>query len=292
MKSLAEQIASELLAVETDLKAKLDELKKTQKLLKTARGKIAKKTWPFGDARKLLGDLTSRMTGAAKEEVVQLHEQLKKTLEDGARIYERAFVDELVAEARKANFPCGPVSDTYFLGPFRLTLDFGKEAGVLAYADQPVTPAISLDAAKLVAIAAELVNSLLTTPTDIGKLASDFEEAIRVFLIRNKKPTDGRELRCPLPELHREMALLRQDRNRIATAKSFREYPLVRFVVELKTLVQSEQNLTAAKRFRLETAVIENTKNAKKSVFIPSDLQRGFGEGTYFQALVLVNEAP
>lgn len=291
MKNLAEQIASEILAVETGLKLKLDDLKKSQKLLQTARGKIAKKTWPFGDARKLLDDLTSRMTGAAKEEVGQLHERLKKTLEDGAKVYERAFVDELVAEARKANLPCGTASDTYFLGPFRLMLDFGKEVGVLAYADQPVDSAICLDAAKLVATAAELVNSLLTTPTDIGKLASDFEEAIRVYLIRNKKPTDGRELRCTLPELHREMALLRQDRNRIATAKSFREYALVRFVVELKTLVQSERNLTASKRFRLETAVIENTKNAKKSVFIPADLQRSFGEGTYFQALVLVNEA-
>ena len=291
MKSLAEQLASGILVVETSLKAKLDELKTTQKLLQTAREKIEKKPWPFGDARKLLGDLVSRMNGSAREEVVQLHELLKETLEDGAKVYERAFVDELVAEARKANLPCGTVSDKYFLGPFRLTLDFGKEEGVLAYADQPVAPAISLEAAKLVATSAELVNSLLTTPTDIGKLASDFEEGIRVSLIRNKITTDGRELRCPLPELHREMALLRQDRDRIATANSFREYPLVRFVVELKTLVQAEQNLTAAKRFRLETAVIENTKNAKKSVFIPTDLQRGFGEGIYFQALVLVNEA-
>ena len=108
-------------------------------------------------------------------------------------------------------------------------------------------------------------NKALVSLFESSELANDFDEAIRVALIRNKKPTEGRELRCPLPELHREMTLLRQDRNRIATAKLFREYPLVRFIVELKTLVQSEQNLTASRRFRLETAVIENTKNPKNS---------------------------
>lgn len=87
------------------------------------------------------------------------------------------------------------------------------------------------------------------------------------------------------------MTAIRQDRGRTITSNSFRDYPLARFVVELKTLVQSEQNMTASKRFRLETAVLENTRNSKKSVLIPTDLQRGYAGGTYFQALVLVNEA-
>ena len=62
---------------------------------------------------------------------------------------------------------------------------------------------------------------------------------------------------------------------------------MARFVVEIKTLVQSNENLAAARRFRLEPAVIENTKNPNKSVFFPNDLSQGFGEGMYFQALIM-----
>ncbi len=291
MKSLGEQIASDVVAAEAGIKGKLETLKKVHELLKAAASKIEKKPWPFSDTRKLLDDLATHATGVAKDDVQQLQERLKKQLDDAAKSYERAFVDGLVAEARKVNLPTGNVSGSYYLGPFRLTLDFGKGTGVLGYADQPVAAPMALDAAKLVSSAAEVAQSLLAVPTDIAKLANDFDEAIRVVLSRGRKPTEGRELRCPLPELHREMTLLRQDRTRAITSSSFRDYPLARFIVELKTLIQSEQNMTAAKRFRLETAVIENTKNPRKSVFIPTDLQRGYAGGTYFQALVLVNEA-
>ncbi len=290
MKSLGEQIASEILAAEAGIKGKLEALRKTHDTLKVAAGRIEKKPWPFSDTRKLLDDLAAHATGVAKDDVQQLQERLKKQLDDAAKSYERAFVDGLVAEARKVNLPTGSASGAYFLGPFRLTLDFVKETGVLDYADQPIAPPMALDAVKLVTDASELVQSLLAAPSDIAKLANDFDEAIRVALSRSRKSTEGRELRCPLPELHREMTLLRQDRSRAITSSSFRDYPLARFVVELKTLVQSEQNMTAAKRFRLETAVIENTRNTKKSVFIPTDLQRGYAGGTYFQAVVLVNE--
>ena len=149
-----------------------------------------------------------------------------------------------------------------------------------------------LDAEKLVAAAHDFAVTLIHAPVDVAKLASDLDEAIRVARTRNRKLTEARELRCPLPELHREMTLLRQDRSRAVTSKAFRDYPLARFVVELKTLIQSEQNINSSQRFRLEPAVIENTKNPKKSVFVPKDIYKGFGEGTYFQAIVLVKEAP
>jgi hypothetical protein len=84
------------------------------------------------------------------------------------------------------------------------------------------------------------------------------------------------------------MVFLRQGRSRPASKASFVDYPLPRFVVELKTLVQSDYNARAERRLKLETAVIENTKNPRKSVFIPNDLSCGFGEGTYFQAIVLL----
>ena len=290
MKTLSEQITNDIRSVQNGLKVKLDELQKTQQYLKGALTRIEKKPWPFGDARKLLDGLAARMKGVAKEDVVHLHENLKKALDDWAQAYERSFLDELKEEAKKIDVPFGIAAGTYFLGPFEVVLQFREETCVLKYAKQPVAPAITLDAAQLVAASVELSDLLIKPPVEIEKLAKDFEEAIRVSLIRNKKATEGRELHCPLPELHREMTLLRQDRSRVATSTSFREYPLARFVVELKMLVQAESNLTAAKRFRLETAVIENTGNPKKSVFLPTDVLRGFGEGTYFQAAILVNE--
>ena len=79
----------------------------------------------------------------------------------------------------------------------------------------------------------------------------------------------------------------RQGRFSVTAKKSLKEYPLARFVVEIKTLVQSDENLASARRFRLEPAVIENTNNPNKSVFFPNDLSQGFGEGMYFQALIL-----
>ncbi|GDY07016.1 hypothetical protein LBMAG52_05020 [Planctomycetia bacterium] len=291
MKSLGEQLASDILAAEVGIKAKLDELKKTHEILKNAAEKIAKKPWPFSDTRKLLDELAARSNGLERVEVQQLHERLKKQLDDAAKTYERAFVDGLISEARKTHIPAGSASDAYFLGPFQLTLDFVKETGLLRYADQPIAAPMALDATKLVAAASEHAGALLVAPTDLAKLANDFEEAMRVALTRSRKPIEGRELRCALPDLHREMTAIRQDRGRTITSNSFRDYPLARFVVELKTLVQSEQNMTASKRFRLETAVLENTRNSKKSVLIPTDLQRGYAGGTYFQALVLVNEA-
>ena len=291
MKSLGEQLASDILAAEVGIKAKLDELKKTHDILKSAAERIGKKPWPFSDTRKLLDELAARSNGVERVEVQQLHERLKKQLDDAAKTYERVFVDGLVSEARKMHIPAGSASDAYFLGPFQLTLDFVKETGVLRYGDQPIAAPMALDAAKLVAAASEHAGALLGVPTDLAKLANDFEEAMRVALTRSRKPVEARELRCPLPDLHREMTVVRQDRGRAITSNSFRDYPLARVEVELKALVQSEQNMTASKRFRLETAVLENTRNSKKSVFIPTDLQRGYAGGTYFQALVLVNEA-
>src|SRR5436309_1334500 len=81
-----------------------------------------------------------------------------------------------------------------------------------------------------------------------------------------------------LLSVYREMFYFRQGRFTVTTRKSLKEYPVARFVVEIKTLLQSDENVAAARRFRLEPAVIENTKNPNKSVFFPNDLSQGFGE--------------
>jgi hypothetical protein len=65
------------------------------------------------------------------------------------------------------------------------------------------------------------------------------------------------------------------------------EYSLARFIIELKQFIQSDDNLKSPQQCRLEPAVIENTKNPKKSIFVPRDVACGFGEGTYYQAIIM-----
>ena len=67
------------------------------------------------------------------------------------------------------------------------------------------------------------------------------------------------------------------------------ELPLARFVVELSHVIRSDQNIDGVwgKTFRLETAVIDNSKNAAKSIFIPDNQSQGFGEGKYYQAITI-----
>lgn len=288
--TLGEQVASELLTAETKLKAKLGEVTKAQKACKAAVSRIAKKPWPFSETRKLLDELAEYANGPVKEEIETLRSELNRRVQESSRIFEQVFVESLISEARKLNLHAGSASGGYHLAAFGLTLDFSRGTGVLTYGDQPVTRPFSLDASKIVCDAAELMASELAIPTDVPTLAHDFGEAIRVALLRRHRPIEGRELRCPLPDLFREMRLMHYDRSQATNRRTFRDYSLARFVVELQTLVQSDFNMTARNRFRLETAVIENTKNVKKSVFFPRNLGCGYGEGTYFQAVVLVNE--
>ena len=98
---------------------------------------------------------------------------------------------------------------------------------------------------------------------------------------------EGR-IRSDLPSVYNEMALIRPAVKRTGSAKTDSGYPIPRFVVELVSLIGSELN-ERLPRFRLETAVLENTRNTKKAIFIPNDLKMGHGEGTYYQAIILMN---
>ena len=108
-----------------------------------------------------------------------------------------------------------------------------------------------------------------------------------VTLAREKKSTRLPELRAELPEVYREMTFIRQTGTKPLSKQNVQDYPLARFVVEVATVIRSDENLAADRSFRLETAVIENTRNRRKSVFIPKDLRKGYGEGMYYQALIL-----
>ena len=69
-----------------------------------------------------------------------------------------------------------------------------------------------------------------------------------------------------------------------------RVYERPHFVVELAILIKSDENIDGklGKEFRLEPAVIENSKNDSKSVFVPDKLDKGSGEGKYYQAISVI----
>jgi hypothetical protein len=175
------------------------------------------------------------------------------------------------------------------IGPFQIGVDWKKGSASVQFAKIEVEKGLPLAPTDLLSRIDELTKRLLVPPsaTSLPALAKEFEEAIRVCLTRRGGSLLA-ELRAELPAVWRELRFIRQDDARPGVKHSD-PYPIAKFIVEVKTLVQSDFNMSRPRRFRLETAVIENTKNPKKSVFIPNDLNKGFGEGTYFQAIILTS---
>jgi hypothetical protein len=176
------------------------------------------------------------------------------------------------------------LQDGFAVGPFKVLPNYAKEVAVLQYAKLDVAKDVSLSPSAIVERVAALRTILIREPVDVPAFSSQLEEAMRVALVRQGRPAKA-ELRADLPSVYREMIFIREGAGPRRTAAA--DYPLPRFVVELKTLAQSEQNMKAAHQFRLEPAVIENTKDTKKSIFIPNDLESGYGEGTYCQAVTI-----
>jgi hypothetical protein len=113
-------------------------------------------------------------------------------------------------------------------------------------------------------------------------------EAAKVAVVRQTGRLPAGQLRAELPRVYTEMAAIRRAAGRGKSTKSALDYPVARFVVELVTLIQSDLN-TKSPRFRLEAAVLENTKDPRKAIFLPNDVRVGYGEGTYYQALPMVS---
>lgn len=201
---------------------------------------------------------------------------------------ERAFVEELKGACETAGVAIGRVGDALTVGHFALNVNWAKGVGSLEFGKAEVEGGLNLMPKELVARVKELSGGLLAPPgpSVLAALAKEFEEGVRVCVARRGGSMAG-ELRAELPALYHEMVWIRQGGGHLRAHGRTAAYPMARFVVEVKTLVQSDYNASRSRRFRMETAVIENTKNPKKSVFVPSDLTKGFGEGTYFQAIVL-----
>ncbi len=210
-------------------------------------------------------------------------EEARKHREHG----EHSFLQEIRALAKSVGMNAGRTGDAMTIGPFQVEVDWKKALASLQFAKTVVERGLPLDPKALLSRIGELSESLLASPppSSMSILAKDAEEAIRVCVARRGGSLVG-ELRAELPAVYRELRFIRQGDEESGSKRS-QPYSIARFIVEIKTLVQSEFNTSRTRRLRLETAVIENTKNPKKSVFIPNDLKKGHGEGTYFQAIIL-----
>jgi len=243
---------------------------------------------PLPTLRKLLSELKTTPCLEPAFSPSDLATLVEQQIDAMAGVHERSLLADLRIAAEPAGLTFGRNGDDLMLGPFLLKLQLSRDAAVLEFAKLEIASDIPPDAEAIISQANEL-NSTLVAPPQLNalpSLAADLEEAIRVSLARQKATSFAGDLRAELPAVYREMSWIRGD-SRKGREKA-EAYPLARFVVDLKTLVSSEFNIERPRRFKLETAVIENARNSRKSIFIPANLQQGWGEGTFFQAIVLL----
>lgn len=290
----ARRTVVELLAEsESALDAQIGHLKKAKTALGGGRRKLEKQPASQKILEKLAADLEKlpdEVKKSASAELSVVAPMVRQRIQDLSANLERDLRKELQQIAGEKNLEFLLVAGTLALGPFALSFDVPKERASLTYATHPVADRVPLDAGKIIAESLGLSESILAPVEKLDQLADDLEQALRVAIVRSGAPQSGIEQRADLPAIYREMVYIRQSPTRPLTKASVREYSLARFIVEVKTLIQSDRNLESAKRFRLETAVLDNTRNKKKSVYIPNDLKKGYGEGMYYQALVLVTQ--
>ena len=275
-------VIQELGDAESKVTASLDFAKKLKEKLTKAKQDVGK-----GKATTKLAALISDLRAmppspSAVPDVARLTDSLERHLRALGESYGASFKAELRRHCENAKLPLKPLGEGFAVGPFALSIDAAKETAALSYAKVPVAKDLPIDAGQIVKAVATLAERLLRPPENLKALIAQLDESMRVVLARQKKPAGRTELRVELPPVFREMAFIRSG---LVTSSAKGEYSIPRFVVEVKTLVQSEENVKGDRRFRLETAVLDNAKDNRKSIFFPNDLNAGFGEGMYFQAI-------
>lgn len=290
-----EEIASGLAALDVLLQPRLARVKKLQTLLAGARKKISESDCSCQDLKKLLAELRKLIEARSPTADEPLFEtraeafcsEVAASLPAIAEASKKAFWPALEEEAKKLGLQFGRVGDKEFLDVFEVTADSAKNAVSLIYAKHAAASGVPMQPSAVVKRAQKLGDGIRSwvesaRPEELGK---QFDEAMSVSLARGGKPVHGDPKRVALPALFREMQLVVQDRAKPLTAETVQEYTMPRFVVDLRTLVTSEWNASASRRYDLEPAVIENSGNTAKAVFIPDAVDAGYGEGKWWQAL-------
>jgi len=214
---------------------------------------------------------------------------LSRSLDDELKKLQRRSQESFLADLRKAceaaQLSFTKLAEGFNVGPFYVSINAAKETASFQFAKIDIGLDVPKNVSAIVDQAASLKVALIDEPVDLGKFSSDLNEAMRVALAR--QGTDPKtEWRVDLPSVFRELAFIRYSQSK-GRKSSLSDYSPCRFVVEIKQFIQSDDNMRADEQYRLETAVLENTKNPKKSIFIPRDISRSFGEGTYYQAILL-----
>lgn len=263
-------------------------LKKLKMRLSRTKKALASKPAVASQVAALVNDLNAMRGEPGRPSVSQLIETLEGQLHTLQRRFQNDFPSELRQGCESAGLDFKPLTDAFGVGPFFVAIDTKKQVSSFEYAKVTILKDVPLNVSAIVTQAAALKTSLLDPPVDLPLFRSELHEAMRVANARREARQPMTELRVELPVVFREMGFIRQGASGSSRKKAAgAEYSLPRFVIELKQFLQSDQNLHSDQQFRPEPAVIENTKNPKKSVFIPRDVSCGFGEGSYYQAILL-----
>lgn len=262
----------------TKLKATLE---KTKKDLKT-------KTSVTVQVNLLLSYLRIAKSAPEAPSVSQMTEAFEGELRTFQRKLQDGFPASLRQACEDARLECKAVTDGFGVGPFVVITENARESACIQYAKVAVAHDVPLNGHLIASHAAALKASLIDTPVDLSRFQKDLHEAIRVAVARRESRPPVAELRVELPAAFKEICFIRNATGGTSSKRpGSDEYSLARFIIELKQFIQSDANLKTTQQCRLEPAVIENTKNPKRSIFIPRDVACGFGEGTYYQAILM-----
>jgi len=263
-------------------------LKKLKMRLSRTKKALASKPAATSQVSALVTDLNGMKTEPGRPAVPQLIDSLEGQLRTIHRRFQEGFPSDLRhgCESDRLDFRAFP--DGFGVGPFFVAIDAQKQVASFQYAKVTILKDVPLNVSAIVAQASSLKATLLNPPVALAQFRTELHEAMRVAVARREARQAMTELRVELPVVFREMGFIRQGVGSSSRKKAAgSDYPLSRFVIELKQFMQSDQNLHSDEQFRLEPAVIENTENPKKSIFVPRDVSCGFGEGSYYQAILL-----
>ncbi len=260
------------------LKARFDKTKKALKAKPSITAQISL----------LMTDLQAAKSAPEAPSASQMIDALDGLLRAFQRKLQDGFPSNLRQACEGARLEFKAMADGFGVGPFVVVTDVAKETAGFQYAKVNVIQNVPLNVQSIVTQAAALKATLIDAPVDLPRFRKEIHEAIRVSVARREARTPIAELRVELPASFREMCFIRNTIGGPSSKKAgAEEYSLPRFIIELKQFIQSDDNLKSSQQCRLEPAVIENTKNPKKSIFVPRDVACGFGEGTYYQAIIM-----
>ncbi len=283
MPPVEHEFRSQLKSFESDFAKFAGDVAMLARALKDAKN--LKSTWPMKSLAQIDRALKAYVQHGDMPDANNFARALRSIEGDYRTLFYTEFGKELRERAAEVKLDFQPHDDFYSVGPVDVVPNLNKESISLLYAKAVVVDDIPLDSKEAVAAIMRVSEELLDAKHDVRRLAADFEVAVRVCVARAGLVKHG-TLRAGLPQLLQEMEVIRKR----AKGGAKLSYGRPQFVVELATLVKSNENIEGklGKEFRLETAVIDNSRNDAKSVFVPDRLHKGSSEGKYYQAMNII----